>query len=1011
MTLTRATAAAILLLLSRPGTIWPQQSASPPIWPDPPVRSMGQPPVWKQYGGAYYGLGTGRQSGGAGAYFGLYKDLLSPVAGIGLSGEGYATGLSGGSAGGIRALADLRGLMLKAGFDHSFSAGSPAFILSFNAPLRRGGLLGRGSHFRVDWIPGRGNALQVGLLLPFEPHMGRTRPRDTEVDLPPPPPPPPPRPGRAPAVQDALGNARAAARWIVRLTHVFWDDSREDRLRSLERTRREIADFKARIGARDAMRPDGVSLAGEVARLHAEMARAFGRVAGDPSRGRPLHDLARSAMAEDVVFPYNRLFGQWKRHDSLLAFGDRARGRFLARARGLGLAPGRLDAVADVFNGYLRALDEARASRHRALGGDSRLVFLPLQLVLQPWEHDRQDELDALIARAVGTRFTRGNHAAYMTGQQFQVELLRSIHETEEYHVLWLHDYDGLNEAGDVDRVGFVQAVDGYLTALTDRVREFDATRRLPVYLVLLDQQYYERDRGRLFMDLLEDPLGHRLKLPERFAELQRRADRVQDALRRAVADSSVLQAEARRRGGKWLRSFVKVHVSVTNPADFSYRTRRLVGHFPIAPDTVIRDHRKIAFRDVTEADPGRGEALYAGVAVGETYAAPTWEDRALLATGPALLTLKDAARRYLRQNGFREAEIPPALRPLPRAADYEQKVARLEEAGSTAVALEVHNDRGFARKDASIVNSMLYTLMPPGSLIVVPSPLWTDPVWAGQLVGAALRGCHVYVVAPSHDNAPLAGFVTLSRNREVFSRLFQIQRQLAPEIEAAGGRLWTGLYTSRTAAEDGEARLREVAEGYRRYPFLKDEFPLPASLFEALLTGPRLQEAAPPPESSTPADGPGPRPKLHRKTQFFATRESLLALAEGGAAAEIFGEPWLAGLGSPIAPEELTLLGRQGTRLAGELVRAQRRLPDGLKKRSVFYLTVGSLNKDTRGQVLDGEALYVLSGDWSLTAYADFAALLGSTTWIESQGQLDRLLPPVTHLKRMISRWVRKVV
>ena len=40
-----------------------------------------------------------------------------------------------------------------------------------------------------------------------------------------------------------------------------------------------------------------------------------------------------------------------------------------------------------------------------------------------------------------------------------------------------------------------------------------------------------------------------------------------------------------------------------------------------------------------------------------------------------------------------------------------------------------------------------------------------------------------------------------------------------------------------------------------------------------------------------------------------------------------------------------------------------------------------------------------------------DFAALVGFTTWLDSQEELDRLLPPVTHLKRWIGRWVRKAV
>jgi hypothetical protein len=998
------------LLFSLASLARPEEGPVRTVWPGEPIRSMGQPAIWKMYGGAGYGSESG--TAGTAAYFGLYKDLLPSVAGIGLSGEGYARGVGEGSGGGLRALADLRGLMLKVGIDHSLRTGSTDLILSFNAPFRRGGLLGRGSQLRVDWIPGRGNAWQVGLLVPFERHMGRTRPRDTEVDLPPPPPPAPARPKRAPAIDEALGNVRVAARWIFQLTHVYWDDSREDRLKSLERTRREIAVFGELIRARDAGHPRGVSLTGEVARLHAEMARAFGLAAGDASRGPKVHDLARAAMAEGVVLPYDRLFGQWKRHDSLLALGARARDSFVAKLREARIGGGREDALAEVFDGYLRALDDARATRRERLGGDSRLVFLPLQLVLQPWEHDSQAEIDAIVARAVGTPFTRGNRVRYLTGQQFQVELLRTIHAAEDYHVLWVHDYSGVNAAGGIDRVGFVQTVDGYLSALTARVRELDGARSLPVYLLLVDQRYYERSHGRLFLDLLEDPLGHRLKLPPGHADLQRRADEAQEALRRAVRESSVLQALAQRHGPGRLRKLVKAHVNVVNPADFSYRTSRLVSHLPIAPDTVMRDHRKIAFRDVTEADPGRGEALYAGVGVGEQYATVTWEDRAMLAVGPALLTLKDAARRCLLQNGFRHDDVPPPLRPVPRPADFEARVARLEAGGATATALEVHNDRGFARKNASLVNSLLYTLIPPGSLIVVPSPIWTDPVWAGQLVGAALRGCHVYVIAPSQDNAPQAGFATLARSREVFSRFYEVQRHLGPQIETAGGRLRTGLYTRRTGMDESQARLREIVEGYRRYPFLKHEFPLAASFFDTLLHGPRMLPAAAFEELLPLGDARERETKLHRKTQFLATRESLSALAR---LAAVEGEPPEALFGvarrGPLNARDLARLSPESGWLKGDLAQVHRRLPLDVQARAVYYLTVGSLNKDTRGQVLDGEALFVLSGEWSLAAYTDFAALLGSTTWIVSQAELDRLLPPVTHLKRRISRWVRKAV
>ncbi|HEY6548515.1 MAG TPA: hypothetical protein VI589_11435, partial [Vicinamibacteria bacterium] len=477
------------LLLTLAGLGGAQESAPQIVWPGESIPSMGQPAVWKPYGGAYYSSEGAPRTSGAGAYVGLYKDLLPSVAGIGLSGEAYSGGTGDGTTGGFRALADLRGLMLKAGIDYSLRRGSADWILSFNAPFRRGGLFGHGSLLRVDWIPGRGNALQIGVLFPFARHMGRTRPRDTEVDLPRPPPASRPRPARSPEVDAALGHVRVAARWIFQLTHVFWEDSREDRVKSLERTRREIAVFKTLVGRRDALRPQGVSLAREGELLQGEMARAFGLAASDAALGARLQDLARAALADEVVLPYNRLFGQWKRHDSLRAFGAKARNRFLREAFPAVLPGEPGDAVADVFDGYLSALEDARASWREQMGRDERLVFLPLQLVLQPWEHDTQAEIDTLIARAVGTPFTRGNRTDYITGRQFQDELLRSILEAEDYHVLWLHDYNGVNLAGEVDRVGFGQAVEGYLAALSLRVREFDSTRRLPVFMFLLDQK------------------------------------------------------------------------------------------------------------------------------------------------------------------------------------------------------------------------------------------------------------------------------------------------------------------------------------------------------------------------------------------------------------------------------------------------------------------------------------------------------------------------------------------
>ncbi len=150
----------------------------------------------------------------------------------------------------------------------------------------------------------------------------------------------------------------------------------------------------------------------------------------------------------------------------------------------------------------------------KQLKTDSRLAWLPFQLALRPEQHDTQAELDAILAKAQGTPLVGGNVVLYLRGQQFQVELRRTIHAAEDYHVLWLHDYDGVDHAGDPDVIGYYISVEGYLQALTKRVREFDRTGKLPTYMILVDLNYWEGNRGRLYTDVLQDPLGARPRLP-----------------------------------------------------------------------------------------------------------------------------------------------------------------------------------------------------------------------------------------------------------------------------------------------------------------------------------------------------------------------------------------------------------------------------------------------------------------------------------------------------------------
>ncbi len=204
-----------------------------------------------------------------------------------------------------------------------------------------------------------------------------------------------------------------------------------------------------------------------------------------------------------------------------------------------------------------------------------------------------------------------------------------------------------------------------YLETLTKRVREYDETGRMPTFMIFHTQFFYEGSKSRLFLSLLEDPMRHDLKLGKGFEDMEQTIRKAQEDLRQAVAGSERLQAEARRNGGDgWIRDVIKVHVSVTFPADLSFRTPRVVDFLPFAPDSIMLDHRKLFFYDVTEEDPRRGEACFTGTGVGSEYAGPTWDDRGILASGPALLGLRDAARRLLRSQGFDEDADPSGIAP-----------------------------------------------------------------------------------------------------------------------------------------------------------------------------------------------------------------------------------------------------------------------------------------------------------------------------------------------------------
>ena len=74
----------------------------------------------------------------------------------------------------------------------------------------------------------------------------------------------------------------------------------------------------------------------------------------------------------------------------------------------------------------------------------------------------------------------------------------------------------------------------------------------------------------------------------------------------------------------------------------------------------------------------------------------------------------------------------------------------------------------------------------------------------------------------------------------------------------------------------------------------------------------------------------------------------------------------------------------------------------------AIYYLTVGSHNEDYRGVMLDGEALFVVSGFGSLYGLIDFAATMGLCDWMESVDQLNKVLPAPSEWQRRLARMIK---
>jgi hypothetical protein len=982
--------------------------AQTPADPYQPIRSIGLPPLFAPYGGlaAMAGFDDGFSPGGR-VFGGAKYELIRPVMGVlGVAAEGYGGVIGNELEGGARVYGTVRAFLLQAGVEFtSAQKWTPLFTMSIEDPIVRGGLLARGGMLRAEWTPAA-HRLGLGFTVPlFQPLAGRTRPTRIAVEPPsvPATEPVPPLPDSLAAILDRL---RISAAWIDEMTTPFLSSS----LQTDREWQAELETRLAFIRSTDGEHPEGHTYPAEVAAYHGLLERLFR--SASPMRADSLTALGRRVMLEEVLLPMNRQFGMLRSAEVLAAYRARASRQFasqLTRA-GYKLAGG-VVTPAMVFEGWLGVIAtvEHRASRRWR---DSRLTWLPFQLALTPAEHDTQAEIDRLLERLLDREFAGGSDFAYLINEAFSPELIRSIHAAAEYHVLWVHDFPGSAPDGRVDRVAARVVTEGYLPALTQRVREFDRTGRLPAFIVLLDQWYFDVRHGRWWMGLLADPLGRDVNLPEEAADVEVRVRAAQADLRQAVAESSRLQALARERGPDWLRRYVKVHVNITFPGEPSFRRRIPARTTPLMfADDYMRDHRKVAFWDLSERDPARGGALFTGEGVGEHYEGARWEDRTLLVRGPAALPLKQEARQLFLDHGFSPDQLPPALlgdAPAPLVMGDTDSVW----SDWTTRLLHANNATGYGIKQASALKAALYTLVPAGSRLLVPDSQWSSFFWAGMLVGSALRGCHVFVIAPRPENAPYGdAFVQSVLTHDVLEGYLQLRTALADAFRASGGGLYVGLYGQDIGTRSLRQRYLAVIDGMRRPTFPRAAFPFPDEMYRRLSEVPVLEAILTPARDSGLVEpAPPTAPRLHLKTQLFASGAGLERVLRDPGWFQVFFAYVQQRAQEFARDRSLAAGGRMSPALLAAVDSALRRAPPVERGADVFYLLAGSQNQNDRSLLLDGEIMCLVAGVEALAPLIDFVAIAARSTWVETTTELDSLLPRQPRDKVKLARLLRSL-
>ena len=897
---------------------------------------------------------------------------------------------------------------IRTGVEWDFRESGLSYVISLQFAGRRGGLFHHGEELRFDYW-GRNKELLAGIVLnsPFWKYR-RNRPIEktkkigkgdipdaaddfTESGL----------PGD---LEQSVRDIEHAVEWLDRLlTPRFILDDIEERARIY----------------RDHIRIEGHSFVNEDERYHSQLRRAFALAIGDDVAGDQIAEEAERIIYDEIVTPYNSHFAEGKKPETPDGYSETAIelfDSFLASHSRFAVqeadAAERQKALAyEVFRRTVAAIHRtAKMSGERWKTGmwskAGRLAWLPLNYGLRPEQYDTQAEFDAITEKLTGHDYTRHNTVEYLINEQFHYALKRMILDTRDYHVLVIHDFQGQRNNGETDAKGWEIAADGYMRAMIDAVKAIDAgeRERLPQFMVFIDENYYQGNGSRPIMTFMEE-IYTSATVDLKDTDIKQHIEETHRELLETIQASPTFQGMSE----KELARVFKVHVSVTNVWDPAF-----------ALDIDIRDHRKFAFRDVFEEDPAGGEGVLTGTGVGDHYHPPSWEDRALLIRGPALVELKRSVKKLCLSQGFKKDEVPMALRDRPFPADYEDKLQKLWDRGWRENIMIVFNDTGYGEKKATVQRATMYNLAPKKSVLMSLDSLWLSDYWAAMYIAAALRGAHVYAIAPSPTNAPSSAKPTMYLMQQTLELLVAARKYLQEDLDKIGGKIHVGLYNNAFGSGDRVARASAFLMGLEKTPFIIEDFPVAPEVIDVYREYAETwriysEESV---TDSVSADGGEDevRPFLHMKTQFFATDVALDILKDEEwesicrKMAEVRTKQLLkdetVGL-APLAIVEFdSISGIDPMEARFKKYLAENR-PDE-RENAILAFTIGSMNQDRRGMLSDGEVLAVCGGYTALIGVMDLFGLATMATWVDSKEDLVELFPEPgmrTRAKRLTRR------